>query len=185
MPRTILSYTVDDISSAARSMRQQLLKLKRTPSHLELLNILARSAGFRNFQHFRSNRDGPFPGPGLSVETPTIDLAAVEQAARFFNDKGKLTSWPSKVSRARLCMWAIWARLPSQQDMTEKDINMRLKALNTFGDHALLRRALVDYGLFSRTASGGCYRRIEQQPPAELSPLLKVLVPSNGEGLDA
>lgn len=56
--------------------------------------------------------------------------------------------------------------------MTERTISDLLKEMNTFGDHALLRRALVDYGLAVRTPTGNAYRCIEQRPPAELEPLL-------------
>lgn len=183
MPRTVLAYNVADVSKAARSIRQQLLKLERAPSHLELLNILARSAGFRNFQHFRSKRDEMRELEPLPIDAPPIDTAAVEQTARFFNAEGQLTMWPSKESRARLCMWVIWSRFPAGCDMTERGVNELLKKLNSFGDHALLRRALVDFGLCERTASGNCYRRIEQQPPAELRPLLKQIGPNNQEEL--
>ncbi len=181
MPRTVLAYNVADVSKAARSIRQQLLKLERAPSHLELLNILARSAGFRNFQHFRSRRDEMPELEPLPIEVSPVDTAAVEQTARFFNAEGQLTMWPSKESRARLCMWVIWSQFPSGSDMAEKDVNEWLKKLNSFGDHALLRRALVDFGLCARTASGNCYRRIEQQPPAELRPLLR-LIGRNNQG---
>jgi len=173
MPRSILPYTVVDVSQAARSIRQQLQELKRTPSHVEMLNILARTAGYRNYQHFRATGAIPADQPLLTRARPAIDVDAIERSARFFDREGRLTRWPSKESRARLCIWVIWARFPSGRSFSERDVNERLKELNTFDDHALLRRALVDYGLFVRSSSGDSYRRIEQPPPAELKPLLR------------
>jgi hypothetical protein len=57
MPRLQLAYEVADISALARSLRDGLGKLERMPGHVELLNLLARSAGFRNFQHFRADAE--------------------------------------------------------------------------------------------------------------------------------
>ncbi len=55
MPRLQLAYEVADISALARSLRDGLGKLERMPGHVELLNLLARAAGFRNFQHYRAD----------------------------------------------------------------------------------------------------------------------------------
>ncbi|KQZ63211.1 hypothetical protein ASD54_02210 [Rhizobium sp. Root149] len=51
---------VTDVSAFAKSIRRELLAREtgtdhRPVSHLELLNILARSAGFRNFQHLKAS----------------------------------------------------------------------------------------------------------------------------------
>jgi hypothetical protein len=174
MPKTLLSYQVADVSAAARSLREQLQALARLPSHVELLNMLARAAGFRNFQHFRAevSSDASRP-PSVAKDVPAQTSAAVEKASRYFDAKGRLTQWPSKDSQARLCVWVIWSRLPRGVRLTEREISDLLKELNTFNDHALLRRALVDYDLVVRTPTGSAYRRIEQEPPVELEPLLE------------
>ena len=39
-----------DISQYARSLSRQLLTAGEPPSHLALLNMLAKSGGFRNYQ---------------------------------------------------------------------------------------------------------------------------------------
>ncbi|GHF13284.1 hypothetical protein GCM10017044_04080 [Kordiimonas sediminis] len=175
MPKTKLAYNVSDISKTARSIRQQLLDLDRLPSHVELLNILARSAGYRNFQHFRTQQEPTQDLTPPVSESPHIDLAMTEQTARYFNFNGQLTRWPSKDSRARLCMWVIWTHLPAHQDLGEHDMNNLLKDLNTFNDHALLRRALIDFKLVTRTPSGNVYRRNEKEPPLELELVLKLI----------
>lgn len=173
MPRTYVSYEVADVSSAARSLRQQLLQLDRLPSHVELLNMLARAAGFRNFQHLRTEMFNEHACATLAASQPKVDLSSVEKAARYFDGSGRLTQWPAKDSIARLCLWVIWARLPMGVAMADRIISDLLKEMNAFEDHALLRRALVDYQLVARTPDCKNYRRIEQTPPAELGPLLR------------
>lgn len=168
MPRSYLAYEVADVSAAARSLREQLQKLGHVPSHVELLNMLARAAGFRNFQHFRasSQPDGARP-------EPAIDHSKVEKAARHFGAGGQLLRWPSRDSLAQLCLWVLWSRLPAGASFNEQEISELIDTWHAFGDRALLRRALVDYGLVSRTVDGRRYVRIEQRPPLELSALVE------------
>ena len=54
MPRSIFSIDIADLSTFAKSLREQIGRLDRQPSHVEMLNLLSRAAGFRNFQHFRA-----------------------------------------------------------------------------------------------------------------------------------
>lgn len=56
MPRSILSIDIADLSTFAKSVREQIGRLERQPSHVEMLNLLSRAAGFRNFQHLRAAR---------------------------------------------------------------------------------------------------------------------------------
>ncbi len=51
MSRVALSLQIPDLSGFAKSVREQLGKLAEPPSHVEMLNLLCRSAGFRNYQH--------------------------------------------------------------------------------------------------------------------------------------
>lgn len=72
MSRTPLPLAVADVSALARSLRSQLAGCDGLPSHLEMLNILVRASGFRNFQHFRveAAQAGPIPArrPGAASE---------------------------------------------------------------------------------------------------------------------
>jgi hypothetical protein len=173
MPRTQLAYEVGDVSAAAKSLRAQLQKLERLPSHVELLNMLARAAGFRNFQHFRADILARTPSPG--ADDPSVDRARVEKAAHHFDPEGRLLRWPARESQAILCLWVLWSRLPGGASFTEIEISELLEGWHSFGDRALLRRALVDYGLVSRTVDGRKYVRVSQKPPAELGPLLRLV----------
>jgi hypothetical protein len=54
MSRTPLPLHAEDISAFARSLGGQLKSCEAAPGHLQLMNMLARSAGYRNFQHLRA-----------------------------------------------------------------------------------------------------------------------------------
>ena len=54
MTRSLFPFYASDISSLARSLHTQLSAYGHTPGHVDLLNMLARAVGSRNFQHFRA-----------------------------------------------------------------------------------------------------------------------------------
>ena len=173
MSRQIQSLTIPDLSAFAKSLRTQLAGADDTPSHVEMLTMLARAAGFRNYQHFRA----------ASAERPPVepvDLTLVEKVSRHFDAQGVLMRWPSRNSLQPLCLWALWARMEPGRDYADRENTELLNGLASFGDHALLRRALVDMCYVARTRDGRTYRRIEQKPPAELSALLRRIAPNQG-----
>jgi hypothetical protein len=169
MSRTAFPLEVADLSAFAKSVREQLDTLGHMPGHVEMLNLLCRAAGYRNYQHFRAGAAATEPPD----EIPRPDLDRVEKVSRHFDADGLMLRWPSKASHAELCLWVMWSRLPAGAVFTEREISEILADWHTFGDHALLRRGMVDARLVSRTVDGREYRRIEQRPPAELSALLK------------
>jgi len=177
MSRTLLPFHSDDISALARSLKGQLANCESQPSHLELLNMLARANGYRNFQHYRAQlaaRDQLESRPPAPEPEP-VDYVRVKRLLRMFDASGKLARWPSKRSQQELCLWVIWSKLPGRQVFTEKEINLLLNDNHLFGDHALLRRWLCDYGMMSRTRDGREYRRVEKHPPAEALELIRQL----------
>lgn len=180
MPRLQLAFEVADISALARSLREAIGKLDHMPGHVELLNMLARSAGFRNFQHFRTEAEArrrlDAPVEALPVEAlPAPDHARCEKAARLFDTEGRLVRWPTRRNQQLLCLWVLWSRVPAGEVFAEKAINAVLNHWHHFGDHALLRRELVDLRMMRRTPDGREYARIEQKPPPELGVLLGLL----------
>ena len=170
MPRTAIPFAAPDISALAKSLRDQLARQGPTPGHVEMLNILARAAGAKNFQHFRARSAAPEAPP-----EPTVDLARVEKVARQFDPEGGLLQWPAKPSHQDLALWGLWSALPAGDAVTEAVFNGRLNALHVFGDPAILRRAMVSAGLVSRTLDCRDYRRVEQRPPAEAQALIRRL----------
>lgn len=188
MSRTLLPFHSDDISALARSLKGQLAHCEPQPGHLELLNMLVRANGYRNFQHYRAelaarnqpeNPQAPAPTPE-SAPAPIpepVDSSRVKHVLQIFDSDGKLVRWPGKRSQQELCLWVIWSKIPARQVLTEKEINRLLNENHHFGDHPLLRRWLCDYGMLDRTRDGREYRRIEKAPPAEALELIRRLRP--------
>ncbi|WP_319542275.1 DUF2087 domain-containing protein [uncultured Pseudodesulfovibrio sp.] len=174
MSKVPMSFCVDDVSVLARSLRCQLEKLERVPSHVEMLNLLAKAAGYRNFQHFKSQNE-------VSVlvdsrqQPVEINDKLIKRLVRFFDEEGRLIRWPKKYTQRMICLWVMWSRIPPKTPFSESEISAFLGQQHLFGDHALLRRELVDRGLVMRTADGSEYRRIESRPPVDAVELFKYI----------
>ncbi len=172
MSRVVHPYHAADISALAKSIGRELQKVPDKPGHVELLNILSRSVGYRNFQHFRASQSAQSRLSAPPMEEANVDFRVVEAVLRCFDAKGVLLRWPSKTSHQRLSLWLLWAAFPADCDLEEKQVNDLLKARNGFGDHVLLRREMVNNKLLSRSQDCRLYRRIEQRPPPEALALL-------------
>lgn len=172
MSRVALSLQIPDLSGFAKSVREQLAKCAEPPGHVEMLNLLCRSAGFRNYQHCKGVIEAQLRLQAKAPVAAPIDFTLIERAARLYDEQGRLLRWPSRAPLQDLCLWVLWSRIASRERYTEKQISELIKRWHVFGDHALLRRALVSWRLVRRTQDGSEYRRMEQKPPAELSPLL-------------
>lgn len=181
MSRVALSLQISDLSGFAKSLREQLGKLPEPPGHVEMLNLLCRSAGFRNYQHCKGVTEARERIAAPIPPVAPIDYALIERAVRLFDAEGRLLRWPTRPSLQELCLWVLWSRIPNRTSFTEKQISELIKRWHVFGDHALLRRALIGWRLMQRNQDGTDYRRIEQKPPAELRPLLARL-PTLGSG---
>ncbi|CCG09750.1 DUF2087 domain-containing protein [Pararhodospirillum photometricum] len=162
MSREVFSFECSDISALARSLREQIQACPHTPGHVEVLTMLARATGWRNFQHFRAHAQRREVAPG-----PAIIPERLIRLRRFFDAEGRLVRWPPKEHQRVLCLWILWSRLPRGHSFTEKEMTLWLADHHTFSDPALLRRWLVDWRLMRRTPDGRDYRRIEQAPPPE------------------
>jgi hypothetical protein len=175
MTRSVFPFYAGDISELARSLHSQLAACDHLPGHVELLNMLARAAGSRNFQHFRAKliaekrlmRPGEVPAP--------IDYVELERLSRYFDANGRWVRWPTKFSHQDLCLWVLWSKLPPRQTFSEKQINELLFANHLFEDPALLRREMKDRGLVTRTLDGRVYRRVERKPPQAAVALIRFL----------
>lgn len=175
MPRSIFPMEIADLSAFAKSVRHQIDMLDHKPSHLEMLNLLTKAAGFRNYQHFRAAAKTADVIAGwrpVLDDEPAPDEERVLKTARHFDEEGRLVRWPAKRGQQEICLWFLWSKIPAGREFTERQISELLNTLHIFGDAALLRRDLFDFGLVQRTRDGREYRRIEQKPPAELKLLL-------------
>lgn len=173
MSRTALPFHAEDISALARALKGELARLDHQPGHVELLNMLARGTGCRNFQHFRALAQAREAlAQAAEPPPPPADFVKVRRTARHFDGEGILVRWPGKYSEQQLCLWVMWSRLPSRLVMTEKRVNEALTAAHRFGDYALIRRELVDGGWLERRRDGSAYCRVEQRPPADAVALI-------------
>ena len=170
MAREPIAFAVDDLSALSRSLKRQLEGAEAPPSHLALMNMLARGAGYRNVQHLRAVARPEAPAP-------VVDQVLIDRCAGCFDAGGVMLRWPARRPVQELCLWALWARLPAGQSLTEREVNAALTRWHSFGDAALLRRSLWGMGLVSRQPDGSDYRRIEQAPPPEARALLARLRP--------
>jgi hypothetical protein len=175
MSRTAIPFQTHDVSSLARSLRAQLQERTTVPSHVEVLNMLARAVGRRNFQQLRAqaaeaaatvSAAAPF-----APEPASVDPRSLDRVRRCFAEDGRLLRWPAKRSDQVLALWGLWSKLPARVELTEQQISQRLRDLHDFADHALLRRELIEAGLFHRTPDCRAYRRVEKPPTAEAAAL--------------
>jgi hypothetical protein len=161
-----------DTSRIARSISDQLKNHQDRPSHLTLMNILARSAGFRNFQHMKASHSARVR---LDAHAPTEnpDYKMVERALQYYDQAGNLSLWPSRRPVQELCLWVLWADFPKGTFMHERAVSAFLDQLHLFGDSALLRRSLVGLGVVDRKIDGTDYHRLEKRPPADALELIR------------
>ena len=153
MSKDSIPLIAPDIGRFARNLAVQLNDNKELPSHLSLMNMLARASGFRNYQHLRAAQASKD-----RLDQPVdlvVDFRLVERAMHQFNAQGQLIRWPSKRSVQTLCLWALWAQLPSATLMHERDVNGTLNAWHLFQDPALVRRSLISQKMLC-WASGFC-----------------------------
>jgi len=181
MPRHSVPLHADDISSFAKSLGRQLSDAHehraRPPGHVELLNMLAHAAGYRNFQSLKAH---PAPAAPLSAGRPVEErLPALSDAAakalRHYDDWGRLVRWPIKYSVQRLMLWGLWLRFDSRRKYSEREVNDILNAWHLFGDHCTLRRELVNMRLLERKSDGSEYRKVSARPDAETMAMLRAL----------
>nr|WP_295887849.1 DUF2087 domain-containing protein [uncultured Devosia sp.] len=171
MSKLHVPFSVPDITTLARSLREQLGKLDHAPSHVEMLNMLARANGHANFQHLRADAQAQSRLSTVPAEE-RVDHARVEKVLRHFNDAGTMIRWPSKTNHQTLCLWVIWSRIPADRRFSEREINQFIIEGHSFGDHALLRRSMIDAHMLTRTPDGRLYRRIEKKPDPDALALL-------------
>jgi hypothetical protein len=201
MTRTALPYSAPDLSALARLLERALLDHQvthgRLPGHVEMMNLLARGAGHRNLQALQA---AVVPAPAVpAVDTapsptdawfdaPAIDEPAAQpapaapvlsahakKALEQFDAAGRLEHWPPKFSVQRLVMWVLWTRFDARRLYTEAEVNRILKGWHTYGDHATLRRELINHRLMTRKSDCSEYRKLALEPDDEVRALLQAL----------
>lgn len=175
MSRTAFSMTVPDVAAFARALAAAL-QLRHSqgqplPGHVTWLNLIARAVGVRNVQTLRA-----LPRLRPSAEEAAAPPPLSEHARKalaLFDTRGRLTQWPAKRSVQQLCMWVLWLRFERDRPYTEAEVNAVLKAAHTFGDHATLRRELINDRLLARTDDCREYRKLPRRASDEARALMQ------------
>lgn len=176
MSRETFPFIATDLSALARALGRELGRIDGKPGHVQLLNMLVRAAGYRNFKHFRAiaSAEDRLSAPPSPPAEP-VDLALVERVAGHFDAEGQMLRWPARYGHQILALWVLWSRLDTGAVYSELEISIVIRNNHRFGDHALIRRAMIDGRMISRTPDGREYRRIEQRPPAEALALIRLI----------
>jgi hypothetical protein len=197
MTRTVVPYAASDLSALARLLERALADHQithgRLPGHVEMMNLLARGAGRRNLQDYQASVahapvaatpacadawfDAPVidaPAAGPAPAAPALSIHA-KKALAHFDAAGRLERWPQKLSVQTLAMWVLWTRFDARRVYTEAQVNHVLKAWHLYGDHATLRRELINHELLTRKSDCSEYRKLPLEPDDEVRSLLQAL----------
>ena len=88
-----------------------------------------------------------------------IDRASLPRELRpFMDDAGRLIQWPVRRKVQRMATDYLAERFEPGREYREQEVNEILLGWHTFGDWALLRRMLCDWGYLEREADGSRYR---------------------------
>lgn len=191
MTRMLLPLSIPDLSSFAKKLKADLDERTAqglaSPTHVELLNLLARAAGMRNFQTLRASVETSFPAVPDALPTAaqatdeetTVDYGTLSPTVRKtlmqFDTAGRLVRLPNKFSVQQMAMWWMWTQFAVRRKYTEKEVNQVLNAHHTFGDQATLRRELVNMKLLGRKADCSEYWKEPVRPNEEVQDFLRAL----------
>lgn len=174
-----------DLSRFAKALGAQLALLHERkagpPGHVELLNMLARAAGHRNYQSLRAQADSAPPAaapplPVLAAERAALRLGpAAAKALRQFDGAGRLMRWPTRRAVQETMLWGLWLRFDPRRTYVEREVNEILNAWHLYGDHCTLRRELVTAGLLARTPDCAFYEKLPARPDAQTRAFLQAL----------
>lgn len=193
MSRVPVPLVAPDLSRFARALGRALNERQASstqpPGHLELMNLLARAAGHRNLQSLQAQAQamqfGSASPPSPAPSTPTVALLASEPAAPArptatalkalgcFDDQGRLVRWPTRWSVQRLAMWALWMRFDGKRRYSEREVNEILRHAHTYGDHATLRRELINHRLMARESDCSAYWKLPARADDETRAFLQ------------
>lgn len=162
MSRDTIPFACEDLSALAKSLRKQLMSCESFPSHVEMLNILAKANGYRNYQHLKQAQED------VEVTEMGLNIALPRKLQPFMSVDYVLHSWPVKYSLQKLSLWFFACRFQYQQRYSEREVNEIISRYEAFGDFARIRRELVNQKLLGRTMDGRDYWRTNATPPDDL-----------------
>jgi hypothetical protein len=177
MTKEVFSIHIADVSAFARSLGQALHERHAAkpapPGQVELLNLIARAQGQRNWQALRQALRQLPPVPRAPDPAPVLSLSDnARKALSQFDSQARLMRWPVKFSVQKLVMWVLWTHFDAKRLYTEPEVNAILKAANLFFDHVTLRRELINHRLMARKSDCSEYRKLPARPDDETRALL-------------
>ena len=184
MTKELFSIRINDVSAFARTLGQALHErhaAKPTPpGQVEMLNLIARAHGQRNWQALRQAvrqalRQAPpemRAAADQAAPPPPLLSDNARKALAQFDSRGRLMRWPVKFSVQKLAMWVLWTHFDAKRTYTESEVNAILKAANLFFDHVTLRRELINHRLMERKSDCSEYRKLPARPDEETRALL-------------
>lgn len=178
MTREAVPLVAPDVGAFARALGRSLAvrhaDKPEPPGHVELLNLLSRAVGHRSYQGLRAAARMPRVAdePEGASAAPALTPAA-RKALTQFDAQGRLVRWPHKFSVQRLALWLLWTHFDAKRVYTEREVNEILKRWHTWGDHATLRRELVNHRLLTRKSDCSEYRKLPTRPDDEVRWLLR------------
>ncbi len=186
MTRLLLPLSITDLSSFAKNLKTSLdarhADGKPPPSHLELLNLLSRAAGQRNYQTLRAaaaNSAPLAPAEAAAATDAPVELGTLTPTVRKtlmqFDSAGRLVRLPNKLSVQQMAMWWMWTQFAVRRKYSEKDVNQVLNAHHTFGDQATLRRELINMKLMGRKSDCSEYWKEPVRPSTEVQDFLRAM----------
>jgi len=191
MTRLSVPLATPDVSALAKTLKGFLHERhaagKPPPGHVELLNLLARSAGLRNFATLKAaslaaSAQGSAAAAAviagrMAAKGAAIDLGTLSPTARKalmqFDEAHRLVRLPNKLSVQQMAMWALWTQFAARRSYTEKEVNAILNAHHVFGDPATLRRELVNMKLLGRLSDCSKYWKEARRPDADVRAFLQ------------
>jgi hypothetical protein len=189
-PRESHALRIDDLSQFAKTLRASLVAAAAPPTHLQLLNLLSKAAGYGNYQRFRAqaNVDLEHHSPAVSTAAKIIaskraknevSLTALSahaaKALTQFDADGRLLRWPNRFAVQRIALWALWLEFAMHRRYTEREVNALLNTWHCFGDAATLRRELIEMKMLARTADCREYWKLARRPDDDVRTFLHAL----------
>ncbi len=194
MTKQLVSFSTPNVSAFTKTLKNLLderhVAGKSPPSHVELLNLLARAAGMRNFAALKASAQtapAPFDEIGQATEATPLEepssldhkqsqmSATVRKALLQFDESGRLIRLPNKLSVQQMTMWALWTLFETKRQYTEKEVNAIVNGFHTFGDQATLRRELINMKLLGRKSDCSEYWKENHNPTEEIKYFLSAL----------
>lgn len=185
MTRLLVPFAAPDLSAFTKTLKSFLDERhgagKPPPSHVELLNLVSRAVGLRNYATLKAawlaRPATPAVAAPAAASAPGVDLGALSPTVRKtliqFDESRRLVRLPNKLSVQQMAMWALWTQFAARRSYTEKEVNAVLNAHHVFGDPATLRRELVNMKLLGRLADCSKYWKEARRPDEEVRGFLQ------------